>query len=247
MSVSDADYPAQGSSIRAEVLQPIQFPTWTKENFANVLSNIQFKRERLWGDSVGYLFSKQEVHALADSIVEGLKKIQPTDRLVLVNRFDPDTSILSKTHMNSFLLWMDEAGLNLVFGVIHEEIPGDDFHDNTDWDAILPISMRSSFRDLEILNADFLTHKVIDGIKHRTWIIIPAATALELPFVEPQETKEDSNDETKSDENQKKESQSKQDDTDPQTRLRKLKKAQEEGLISDEEYNQLRQDILKDF
>lgn len=245
LSISDKVYPAESSKIREEVLPPVPFPKWDQETIINILGNIKYKREKLWGKGTGQIYSDAELVIISDALSEAIKKIKPDERLVLINKHDPDTSILSKTHMNSTMLWVDEKGLNLVFGVIHEELPEDDFHDSGDWDNIVPISLRASYKDLEILPADFITFKKINGFVHKTWVIIPVDKISTLKYVKKQpEKKETLSKDEKEVQSQKKDTKK---STDPTTRLRKLKKAHDEKLISDEEYNQKRQSILDEF
>lgn len=239
--LADKNYPPEDSSIREQVAEPLDFPEIERSKWHAVLGNLHYKRQNLWSDTTGPIFAEEELPRLIHAVSEAQPQMKAGHRLVLVSRYDPNRSVLSRMHVNTALIWVDESGMNLVFGVIHEEMPVDDYHSDEDWSQISPISLKESFRDLEVLPADFFQFKEINKKEHRTWAVVSLEKLASLTYESRTEEPEaDNSDDTS-------ESAKKQSTRTPAQRLRDLQKALDDGLITEDEYQQQRERILKEF
>ncbi|MCR9143846.1 MAG: SHOCT domain-containing protein [bacterium] len=261
--VPAADYPGGGIGDTLSVVQP--FPKLKAHELINAIGNLEYKRQSAWGETHSRVFYNEELRLIAPVIVEAMANTGPEYRLVIVTRYDRDKSVLSRMERNSMVIWTDDEGLNLTFGEIREEIPNNDFRIDGDWTETLPISFARAYPDLELVPQEYFQLKQVGGYTHRTWAVIDLRDLADLeyrPFA-PEEAadgeasegdskKTAQDDSKKSDPNESYfdsgENDSGTADTrNPTERLRKLKQALDEELISREEYETQRQRILQDY
>ncbi|MCB1308107.1 MAG: SHOCT domain-containing protein [Leptospiraceae bacterium] len=242
-----ADYPSD-SGIR-QMLPPMRpYPELEPDQVRALLGNLRFRREHVWGDLKGRVFYPGELNYMAPQIARELKQLDEKTRLVIISRFDPDRSVLSRHHRTTLMFWVDEAGYNLCFGEIQEEYSQSDFELDREWTEILPISMNRSFPDLELLPGPDFTFKDVNGHRHLTWVVFPPDALEHMQYIP-----EDSNQtETESAEpepqaEQVQPAEQAEPGPTPTERLRELNQALEEGLITQEEYERKRAEIMSDF
>lgn len=258
--VPAADYP--GGDV-ADLMAPTQpFPELDVAGLSGALGNLEYKRQSAWGETHSRVFDAEELALIAPPIVEAMANTGPEYRLVVVTRFDRDKSVLSRMERNTLMLWTDEDGLNINFGEIREEIPENDFQSEADWTEILPVSFERAYPDLELVDEEFFELKKVGGFTHRTWAVIKVDDLAALKY-HPQAPETGRREVGKAGHDAAKKSASDVDtesrsesyfdeanapaDRDPTERLRKLKRALDEELISPEEYEAQRQRILGDF
>lgn len=223
-----ADYPDQ-KRIRHELPPIKEFPKLSEQKVIDLLGNLEYRKETIFGTKIRRVFYYEELKEAAHRIAEGFKTIGSKYRLVIVSRYDPDRSVLSHMERVTALVWMDEAGLNVVFGEIRTEIPFDDYFGNEEeWRQIPQISMNRSYRDLSLLPSSDYTFKRVSGRLHETWIIFPEAKLATIIY--RPETAAGVPDRSRL--------------TD---RLGELKRAHDAGLISDEQYEQKKAEILDNY
>jgi len=226
-----AEYPER-KEIKA-VLPPMkEFPAMTPQKILDVLGNISYEKVGVWGSEKNRVFYEQELKYIAPLLSQYLKFLGDKDRLVLVSRFDPDNSVLSRMERVTALIWMDEAGLNIVFGEIRKKLIQDDMTSKDDeWKYILPISLYRSYQDLRITDADFYTKKEVAGRIHESWIIIPEDKMKSISYLPPVN-----------------ESDAKVEKSEDLTRrLQELQKAKDQGLLTEEEYKEKRKLIISNY
>ena len=80
------------------------------------------------------------------------------------------------------ILWVDEAGLNIVLGEIRQELPHNDILERQDWMNVLPVSLKRSYNDLSLAPGPY-TLKTVRGFRHNTWAIFPMDQLSALPPV----------------------------------------------------------------
>ncbi|MEQ9366409.1 MAG: SHOCT domain-containing protein, partial [Leptospirales bacterium] len=235
----------------------------------DALANLEYKRQSAWGETHSRVFYDEELRLVTPAISEAMANTGPEFRLIIVTRFDRDKSVLSRMERNSMVLWTDEEGLNLTFGEIREEIPNNDFRLDGDWTETLPISFARAYPDLELVPQDFFELKRIGGYTHRTWAVIKLGDLATLKYQPVQEKPSDTQAAAEKDAREKRQKEATNhspdsrkesyfdEDTKPSTdaserrdpteRLRKLKQALDEELITQEEYDAQRQRILQDY
>ncbi len=263
--VPAADYPGGEIGDALTGVQP--FPKLKASQLIDALGNLEYKRQSAWGETHARVFYDEELRLIAPSIAEAMANTGPEFRLIVVTRFDHDKSVLSRMERNSLVLWTDDAGLNVNFGEIREEIPNNDFRVDNDWTEVLPVSFARAYPDLELVPQDFFQLKQVGGYTHRTWAVIPVEDLAALRYSPPKPEQTDRDEAEAREANRRKQSDASKnsqtqtgesyfdegftsentDRRDPTERLRKLKQALDEELITEEEYQTQRERILKDY
>ena len=226
------EYPPRGSKIKKQMSAMKEFPPLGPEQIIDLLGNFEYVRDSYWGRVQRRVFYKDELEYMAPFISQQLTKLGSEYRLVIVSRFDPDKSVLSRMERVSALLWIDEEGYNVVFGEIRTEIPQNDFLVDTDeWKNVYPVSLNRAYHDLSLVKGDFFQKKEIDGKIHETWAQISEEKLATLRY--------------KPLEQQKKIAAPTSEDI--SERLKSLQKAKDEGLITEEEFQAKRKQMLDSF
>ncbi len=233
-SIEEGDYPS-ASDLRAELKAPADMPNLGPEKIQALFGNLRYYRRTLFGTTERNVFDQEEMHWLVPAVSKALPKIGK-NRLVIISRHDPDRSVLSRMERSTVVMWADADGINLIFGEIKQEIPHNDFLEEDRWTDILPVSARRSFPDLILKDAPFFKKKVIVGNEHNTWAVVPLADLENLKYVPPAEKSADGKKTEVPAEPVKVKRLSE--------RLSDLKKAREENLISEEEYQTLRKKAI---
>lgn len=231
--ISSDVYPAS-EELKKSLPPSADYPKLTTEKIIDVLGNLRFRRDTLWGSQERKVFYDAELKYLAPLVADAISKMEKDHRLVIISRYDPDQSVLSRMERVTALLWADEAGLNVVFGEIREEIPNNDIIERDEWTQILPISLKREYPDLALLPSSEFQFKTVLGRQHRTWAIFKLDDLDSIHYA-PQ----------------------KQDQPATQTgvtensvltqKLKELQQARDANLISEEEYDAKRKEILKNF
>jgi hypothetical protein len=222
-------YPSE-ERIRKEIPSIRAFPQLAPMRIIDLLGNIEYRKNTVFGTKTRRIFYPEELAEAAPRISEALLHLKDRYRLVIVSRYDPDHSVLSRMERVTAILWMDEAGLNIVFGEIRTEIPYDDYLSGEDeWMRIQPVSLNRAYYDLSIISSDSFTKKIISGRTHETWIVIPEGKIESIHYTPP--VQKDEKEALKS----------------LTERLSDLKKAKDSGLITEQDYEKKKEEILKDF
>ena len=71
-------------------------------------------------------------------------------------------------------MWIDNEGLNVVFGDIQDDVSKDKGLNFYDWTQIDPISLEFKPDENQIISDnDLFTYKKVKGYYHRKWLIFP--------------------------------------------------------------------------
>ncbi len=230
-SLPAEDYPDDDTL--AELPPLADFPQLGEEKLVDLFGNLEFKRSTFWGVQSNRVFYEEEVRHLAHHLAQVLENAKQGERIVIISRFDPDHSVLSRAERVTALLWADEEGLNLVLGEIREEIPPDDTFENENaWKQILPISLKRNYPDLSLQKSPDYTLKKIRGYQHETWAVFDPARLESITFKPPHSDKAKETPAVR---------------VSNVERLRRLKQAYDEGLISETEYQKKRAEIVDDL
>lgn len=229
------EYPSS-SDLKEELPPMKEFPLLSQDNIRGLLEVFVYKQENIWGISEQKVFYPEELDRIVPVIHRAIRSLKEKDQLVVLSRHDPDLSVLSRHERVTFLMWADEAGFNILFGEIREEIPINDPLDHNDWTRILPIPMREAYPDLALVHGKEAPFelKTILGKLHRTWAVLPVETALSMEPVEPESNAEETTEGSPGEQGLTE-------------KLADLEKAKEKGLITEEEYEKLRKEALEEF
>ncbi len=229
------DYPAP-QEVKEALPQAIEFPRLTPEKILDILGNLKYRKETIWSTLERRVFYEKELKDLAPMLAEVLPKLDVTQRLVIISRFDPDRSVLSRMERVTALLWADKDGLNIVLGEIREEIPHNDFLEREDWTSILPISLKQAYPDLGLVPSQDFQFKSILGYTHKTWAVFSLEDLDRYRYVPESGSAAQDKTAASQDAGAKKSL---------TERLKDLQSARDAHLISDEEYETKRSEILK--
>lgn len=264
--LASATYPVE--EIRKELPAQAAYPDLSEDVLSRLLASLIFQRETVWGKTTRRVFYNEQLPDLVLRMREAIRKLDESKRLVVIARHDPDHSVLSHMERTTMLIWVDEAGLNLVLGEIRQELPHNDILERQDWMNILPVSMKRAYNDLSLLPGPY-TLKTIRGFTHNTWAVFPLDALESLPPVPAHnragdEAKPPSREEKKEDKKEIKEpaegepkpaqdappaagepAEKKEPVPALRDRLTELKQALEQGLITQAEYDEKRKAILE--
>ncbi|MBI3395677.1 MAG: SHOCT domain-containing protein [Spirochaetia bacterium] len=231
-----ADAYPTAPDLKNVVGQPADMPALSPEKVIDLLGNLRFLRMTLWSKTERRIFLDEELRWIAPKIARTLPTVGK-NRLVIVSRFDPDRSVLSRMERVTLLMWADSEGINVVFGELRQEIPHNDFLEYDRWTDILPISLRRAYPDLTVLPSEGYQLKIVNGQEHTTWVVIKPSD-LENIHYQKEQAKPDTKNERQAERTADKKEPPLSD------KLRDLKKAKDEGLMTDEEYEKTRQKII---
>ncbi|MBX7057032.1 MAG: hypothetical protein K1X75_03125 [Leptospirales bacterium] len=254
----EEDYP--DTDLQSKIGPTQALPPIDAAQLHALLSGLRYRRQLAWSVAEGPIFQDRELEYLSPYLLESLQLLPAGYRLLFTSRYDADRSVSSREYRTTAMLWQDQSGLNLIFGEIHEAIPGGQSLNSAEWTDVSPISFHRAFPDLEILSASSFQFKSVDGRNHRTWLVFgapslapaesssaaePGAAATQSP-ADPQQTPT---------------SAAPASGSEPESyvpapaapqrsaadRLRELNRSLEDGLISPSEYEGERRRILSEY
>ena len=165
------EYPKDSDEIKKDILPITKMPQISNEKLKEILGNLKYHRKTIWGVQERRVFYRQELNIIVPQISEAISKLKENQRLVIISRFDPDVSVLSRMERVTALLWADKTGVNLVLGEIRNEIPHNDFLEFETWTEIMPISLRRSYPFYALAPSEDYELKKILGFTHDTWAV----------------------------------------------------------------------------
>jgi hypothetical protein len=210
------------------------FPQLSEASITAMLGNLKYKREGLIGKSIRPVFYEEELKELVPIFMQAMLHSPPGQRLIVFSRYDHDRSVLSRAEKVSFLCFAGDDGINILFGDIREPIPIDDPLAEDRWLFLPVFRFLSSQKDVRIESDTFFKFKKVNNMDHRGWVVFDPAVIANLKYAPPV-SKSDKPETAKDSEEANLE------------KLRQLKKAKDEGLITEEEYQAKKKEILKDF
>jgi hypothetical protein len=154
------------------IKQPLKHPikSITKEEILAALGNLKFKKESSVGNMIYYVFAKEELDDLIQNIVISLAKIREDQVLVVVSKFNDIKSVVSRDNRTSFLVFVNEDGLNLVFGEVHQDMIGIETENYYEWSVIQEIQLRNNFNPIRIIPSDEFTFAKVKDYENRMWL-----------------------------------------------------------------------------
>ncbi len=215
--------------LRKELPPVRRLPELSVDQVKALLGNIEYRKETLWGSLEGRVFYPRELDRVARLVAETIPKLGDQDRLVIISRHDPDTSVLSRGERVSVLVWADESSINVVFGDIRYEIPHNDYYELQDWTTILPINLKRAFPYQSIVASPSFQLKKVDGFTHETWAVFDAKVIPTLVYHSPERGRQTEY--------------ARRDFADRRRILRKMKDA---GLVKPDEYDRRLEMISRD-
>lgn len=144
------------------------------KKLADILGNIQFIKTTRINKYTDYIFHMEELNNNMDDIAQSLENFDEKKILVVVSIHDHLQSVISNFKRTSLLLWIDNEGLNIVFGDIQDDVSKDKGLNFYDWTQIDPISLEFKPDENQIITEnESFTYKKVKGYMHRKWLLFP--------------------------------------------------------------------------
>jgi hypothetical protein len=153
---------------KEELTHPIEIKP---ENLLSMLANVKFKRESSIGEVISYIFEEDEIRSIVKDIPSGFKKLTKDNVLLVISRYQPTKSVMSKYVRTSFFLFADNQGLNVLFGEIKSDLDKDVANNYFEWTNIDDISLKSTSDSDFIYEEDYFTFRDVQGFPNRRWIV----------------------------------------------------------------------------
>jgi hypothetical protein len=173
------------------IKRPLKHPNKSiqPQEIQAALGNLRFKKESSVGNMIYYVFAKEELDDLIQNITISLAKIHEDQLLVVVSKFNDLKSVVSRDNRTSLFVFVNEDGLNLVFGEIHQDMIGIETENYYEWSVIQEIQLRNNYIPLRILPSSDFTFAKIKDYENRMWLQFPLDSLPNLKYI-PRKTEE---------------------------------------------------------
>lgn len=226
--LDEEDYPEE--EIKKYLPKLKKFPDNAYEDIKFLFQSLYVEKELIYSKDAYPVFYKNQAEEILFVLKDILPKTPPNKRILIVHKFDPFKTVLSKYKRITFLLWYDEKGYNIVFGEIQEDLIPDNYSSDVNWLDIYPVSLKKSNPKQRILPNNIFEFKKIGDFTHHTWIISTKEQIANNKFNIPSTSEENYSNKKSIEE-----------------RLKKLKELYESKLITESEYETKKKEILKEL
>ncbi len=224
---NEKDYP-DDKELQYFLKPSLKFPDSTIQDLKAIFSTLKVEKESIFSKDSYPLLYPLQIEQILDVLKDVVNNIPEGKRILVVHKFDPFRTVLSKEKRTTFLLWYDEDGYNLVMGEIHEDLLKDNFSTETDWLDIFPVSLKHGNPRQKIILSDFVSYKTIGDFTHYSWVIIHKDKIAKIQKMENTVIQRET-------------------DKNIESRLKKLKELFDNKLITKEEYESRKKEILKEL
>ncbi|NBU97924.1 MAG: hypothetical protein EBS19_06910 [Spirochaetia bacterium] len=167
----DRDELTNNKLIDSKIKHPYKI---SAKKLIDIIGNVRFIKTTRINKYNDYVFHLDELNNSADDISQTLENFDEKKVVVVVSIYDHLQSVVSNFKRTSFLMWIDNEGLNLVFGDIQDDVSKDKGLNFYDWTQIDPISLEFKPDENQIItDNDIFTYKKVKGYYHRKWLIFP--------------------------------------------------------------------------
>lgn len=158
--------------LAASFKHPVKFE---QSKLQDILGNIKFKKSTRIIELRDYVFHLNELETLTRDLKQVLDNTKSDEVIQVISMYDHTQSVISGYKRTSFLIWVDELGLNVLFGQIQKEVSRDDSKNFFDWTQIPQIYLRISAsldeNEIEEEKESSFSFAKIDGFNNRKWLI----------------------------------------------------------------------------
>lgn len=227
--LDEEDYPEE--EIKKYLPKLKKFPENAYDDIKFLFQSLYVEKESIYSKDTYPVFFKNQAEEILFVLKDIIPKTSSKKRILIVHKFDPFKTVLSKYKRITFLLWYDENGYNIVFGEIQEDLIPDNYSSDVNWLDIYPVSLKKSNPKQRILPNNLFEFKKIGDFTHHTWIISKPEQIANYKELNAPPTVEEKHSNKRSIEE----------------RLKKLKELYESNLITESEYESKKKEILKDL
>lgn len=231
--IDEEDYP-DDKNIK-QYLTPIKaFPDTFRDDLKTAVLLLKVEKEGFFSKDIYPLLYPQQLEQILQILNDIIPNMPERKRILIVQKFDPFRTVLSKDKRTTMLLWYDEEGYNIVLGESHEDLIPDTFTSESNWLEIFPVSLKNHNPRNKILKEDFFEYKIVGDFTHYTWIVFSHEKIANVKL---------NPDVKKIIKNQNAENTNQT----IEERLIKLKELYDKKLISSEEYERRKKEILSEL
>ncbi len=142
------------------------------EKLKDILGNIEFIKNTRINYYSDYIFHPTELDKFTIDLSLTLEKLKDTHIGVVITQHDTDRSVISYPKRTSFLIFVNEEGLNIVFGDIQQMVSREISYNFFDWTQVSPIGLKENLDENEIiLQEDLFEFKKVKGYYNRKWLV----------------------------------------------------------------------------
>ncbi len=146
-----------------------------QSKIGDILGNIKFKKSTRIIELRDYVFHLNELETLSRDLKQVLENTKSDEVVQVISMYDHTQSVISGYKRTTFLIWVDELGLNIVFGQMQKEVSRDDSKNFFDWTQVpqiyLKISASLDENEIEEDKDSNISFAKIDGFNNRKWLI----------------------------------------------------------------------------
>jgi len=224
--------------IQMQMSRQIAYPDLDLDTLTKLLAFLSYSRKGI-PPRHGYVFYQEQLEELTRRLKHSMSAPNNNYRIIIATRHGGDGMLFNSPDRTSMIIWVDEQGINIVFGAIREWISERNYAiDRDDWAQIAPVDLTKAQDDLSLDESTHYEFKRVNGQIHKTWVIIPQANLSKLPTT----AMRTSDREAPAADKQKVEPRENLEE-----RLTNLKRAFEKGLITKSEYDEKRKEILSHY
>ena len=178
-----AIYTVDLTPVLSETVEPpTTFPDLSLKKIVSLLGNLQYKKSGVLTNEMGRVYRHEELEYIAPLIEAELKKLETGEALLLLTRFDPLKTPLSRMERVTLLMWNDTSRLNLVFGDLRQSLIYEYMGSNTEWLSVYPIDLKESESCCEVMGPPEFEYKKIGDSVHKKWVRIAVDSLSKLKY-----------------------------------------------------------------
>jgi len=142
------------------------------EKLKDILGNLQFIKSTRINTFQDYIYDEAELDKFCIDLARTLENLNDQNIGVVISEYDSVKSVISNPKRTSFLIFINEEGLNLVFGDIQHDVSRESSYNFFDWTQIEPIGLVEFPDENEIiLRKNLFTFKTQKGFENRKWLV----------------------------------------------------------------------------
>ncbi|MCB1178258.1 MAG: hypothetical protein KDK36_11805, partial [Leptospiraceae bacterium] len=107
----------------------------------DIIGNIKFTKTTRINKFTDFIFHQDQLDSFSEDLSLSLEKLDDKKVLVAISQHDHLNSVISTYKRTSFYMWVNEEGLNIVFGEIQGDVPWEDSGNFYDWTQIEKITL----------------------------------------------------------------------------------------------------------
>lgn len=144
----------------------------TPEKLKDILGNIQYIKTTRINFFQDYIYDERQLDKFCTDLAQTFENLDDKSVAVVISQYDPTRSVISNSKRTSFLTFVNEEGLNFIFGDIQQDVSREKSYNFFDWTQVEPIGLNEYPDENEIiLRKDLFIFKKQKGYQNRKWLV----------------------------------------------------------------------------